>query len=140
MERDYDWTAAQRELDAASQLAGPDARALRTGARLAGALGQFNKSLELLTQALARDPLDPTLYDQLGDTYARSGKFDKSENFKKFSFVDGWRSRKSAFLRSARAIDPRRLIPRITGPLSIPTLLLSVHLHSVSGWSAVVCA
>ena len=79
MEHDFDWTAARKEIDIAFQLAAPDARALRTAARLAGALGQFDRSLELLTQALAIDPLDPSLYDQLGDTYARAGKFDKSE-------------------------------------------------------------
>jgi TolB-like protein/Tfp pilus assembly protein PilF len=79
MEHDFDWTSAQKEIDVAFQLAAPDARALRTAARLAGALGQFDRSLELLTQAVALDPLDPSLYDQLGDTYARAGKFDKSE-------------------------------------------------------------
>lgn len=79
MELDYDWTSAQREIDAAFKLASPDARALRTAARLAGALGHFDRSLEVLTQALALDPLDPELYDQLGDTYARAGKFERAE-------------------------------------------------------------
>jgi TolB-like protein/Tfp pilus assembly protein PilF len=79
MEHDYDWTSAQKEIDVAFHISAPDARALRTAARLAGALGQFDRSLELLTQALALDPLDPSLYDQLGDTYARAGQFAKSE-------------------------------------------------------------
>ena len=76
---DFNWTAARTEIQAATKLADPDARALTIGARLSLALGQFDHAVELLNQAISRDPLDPLIYDILGDTYFRSGLFDKSE-------------------------------------------------------------
>jgi TolB-like protein/Flp pilus assembly protein TadD len=79
IEHDFDWIAAQREIEAAASLAEPSARALTIAARLSLALGQFDHAIELLNQAISRDPLDPLIYDILGDTYFRAGQFDKSE-------------------------------------------------------------
>ena len=79
IQHDFDWTAAQREIDAAASLAEPSARALTIAARLSLALGRFDHAIELLNQAISRDPLDPLIYDILGDTYFRAGQFDKSE-------------------------------------------------------------
>jgi TolB-like protein/Flp pilus assembly protein TadD len=79
LHHDFDWTAAQSEIEAAAKLADPDARALTIAARLSLALGQSDRAVELLNQAISRDPLDPLIYDILGDTYFRSGLFDKSE-------------------------------------------------------------
>jgi TolB-like protein/Flp pilus assembly protein TadD len=76
---DFDWAAAQQEIEAAAKLAEPDARGLTVAARLSLALGQFDRAITLLNEAISRDPLDPLIYDILGDTYFRSGLFDKSE-------------------------------------------------------------
>ena len=51
---EFDWLSAQREIDAAFKLDGRDVRGLRTAARLAQALGQFDRAIDLLNQALAR--------------------------------------------------------------------------------------
>jgi TolB-like protein/Tfp pilus assembly protein PilF len=76
---DYDWITAQREIDIAFQSAAPSALALGTAGRLAGAMGQFDRAIDYLTQALIRDPLDPYIYDQLGDFHARAGHYRQAE-------------------------------------------------------------
>jgi TolB-like protein/Flp pilus assembly protein TadD len=76
---DYDWASAQRELDTASELSPANSRALMTAARLHQALGQYDIAIGLLNQAAALDPLDPLIYDILGDTYMRARNFVKAE-------------------------------------------------------------
>jgi tetratricopeptide (TPR) repeat protein len=50
-----------------------------TAARLHQALGQYDIAIGLLNQAAALDPLDPLIYDILGDTYMRARNFVKAE-------------------------------------------------------------
>jgi TolB-like protein/Flp pilus assembly protein TadD len=79
IEHDFDWPAAQREIDAAFNLSPPNARALTVAARLQQAIGQFDRAIDLLNQALEREPLDPLIYDTLGDTYMRAGQYEKAQ-------------------------------------------------------------
>jgi TolB-like protein/Flp pilus assembly protein TadD len=79
IEHEFDWAAAQREIDAAFNLAPPTAQALTVAARLQQALGQFDRAIDLLNQALEREPLDPLIYDTLGDTYMRAGIYERAE-------------------------------------------------------------
>jgi len=79
IEHDFDWAAAQREIDTAFNLAPPNARALTVAARLQQALGQFDRAIDLLNQALEREPLDPLIYDTLGDTYMRADLYERAE-------------------------------------------------------------
>jgi serine/threonine protein kinase/tetratricopeptide (TPR) repeat protein len=62
----WDWNAAQAASRRALELAPESTEALREAAVLAGQLGRFQESLELLERALIMDPLSSTGYTQLG--------------------------------------------------------------------------
>jgi adenylate cyclase len=79
MIHDWDWAAAEREIQTAFKLAPPNSRALTTAARLAGAQGHFDRATELFQHALARDPMDPLVYDALAGVYLRSGHYVEAE-------------------------------------------------------------
>jgi TolB-like protein/Flp pilus assembly protein TadD len=79
MIHDWDWPAAEHEIQMAFKLAPPNSRALTIAGRLAGAQGHFEQATERLQQALARDPMDPLAYDALASVYLRSGHFGEAE-------------------------------------------------------------
>ena len=76
---DWDWAAANREINAAFELSPPTARALHLAAGLAITQGQTERATELLHQALARDPLNPRTYDRLCGVYYRAGRYVEAE-------------------------------------------------------------
>jgi len=72
---DWDWVAAEREADLATNL-GAGAEGLKARARVAATFAQWDLATQLLRSALATDPLDPMLHMNLGYMVAlRSGRF-----------------------------------------------------------------
>jgi TolB-like protein/tetratricopeptide (TPR) repeat protein len=80
LEYDWDWLAAEREVDVASAIARPNAWALNVAARLASAQAQWPRAERLVREALASDPLDPDGYATLGTwIYEREGRHADAE-------------------------------------------------------------
>ena len=78
--QDYDWGLAGREIATAFKLRPPTARGYTIAARLAMATGDFAGAVQHLHFASNLDPLDPYVYDQLGDAYSRAGQYRQAED------------------------------------------------------------
>jgi TolB-like protein/Flp pilus assembly protein TadD len=76
---DRDWTAAAKELKQAQDLAPNDSAVLFTSAALPWTLGRWDDALKLTNAALARDPLNPTGYENLSQIQLRRGRLADAE-------------------------------------------------------------
>jgi TolB-like protein/Flp pilus assembly protein TadD len=76
---DRDWTAAAKELKQAQDLAPNDSAVLFTSAALPWTLGRWDDALTLTNAALARDPLNPTGYENLSQIQLRRGRLADAE-------------------------------------------------------------
>jgi TolB-like protein/tetratricopeptide (TPR) repeat protein len=78
---DWDWAAAQHEIDTAFALGGRDAAGLSTAARIVSATDPDSPNApSLLHEAIALDPLDAEAYVSLGVfVYYRTGHFVEAE-------------------------------------------------------------
>ena len=70
---DWDWAAADAEIRRARQLDPNDVEALRWAGALATTLGRFTESVELLQQAVGRDPLMAANFTRLGLSHRAMG-------------------------------------------------------------------
>ncbi len=77
---DWDWTAAANELKRAQELAPNDSGVLFTSAALPWTLGRWDDALKLTNAALARDPLNPTGYENLSQIQLRRGRLAEAED------------------------------------------------------------
>ena len=76
---DWDWAAAAEELKLAQELAPNDSTVLFTSAALPWTLGSWDDALKLTNRALARDPLNPTGYENLSQIQLRRGRLAEAE-------------------------------------------------------------
>jgi TolB-like protein/Flp pilus assembly protein TadD len=76
---DRDWTAAAEELKQAQELTPNDSAVLFTSAALPWTLGRWDDALKLTNAALARDPLNPTGYENLSQIQLRRGRVVDAE-------------------------------------------------------------
>ncbi len=76
---DWDWAAADEEIQRARKLDPNDIDALRWAGGLARTRGRIDSSIDLLQQATDRDPLMAANYMQLGLTYQCGGKIADAE-------------------------------------------------------------
>ena len=76
---DRDWIAAAKELKQAQDLAPNDSAVLFTSAALPWTLGRWDDALKLTNAALARDPLNPTGYENLSQIQLRRGRLADAE-------------------------------------------------------------
>ena len=78
---DWDWAAAEREIQMAFALGGRDAAGLTTAARIASATDPASeKAVSFLREAIALDPLNAEAHMILGWwVYARTGRFVEAE-------------------------------------------------------------
>jgi TolB-like protein/Tfp pilus assembly protein PilF len=79
MAYDWDWKASEREMRDALRLAPRDPWTHVSAARLYAALGRWEEAVDLLTSALARDPLYPDAINDLSEVYARAGRIADAE-------------------------------------------------------------
>ena len=79
-EYDWDWSAAERELEIARKLSPNDADALVTLAQQRLAIGQWSGAAQLIDAAISGDPLDASLYSIRLQTYERLGRLTDAEN------------------------------------------------------------
>jgi tetratricopeptide (TPR) repeat protein len=79
MAYDWDWNASEREMHDALRLAPRDPWTHVSAARLYAALGRWGQAIDLLTSALARDPLYPDAINDLSEVYARAGRMADAE-------------------------------------------------------------
>ncbi len=77
---DWDWAAAAKELEQAQALAPNDATVLFTSAALPWTLGRWDDALKLTNAALARDPLNPSGYENLSQIQLRRGRLAEAED------------------------------------------------------------
>jgi tetratricopeptide (TPR) repeat protein len=73
---DWNWTAADASFRRALELAPGDANALRAAAGLARILGQHDKALDLVSKAVALDPLSARTHRQAALVYIMSDRLD----------------------------------------------------------------
>jgi TolB-like protein len=77
---DWDWAGADRELKQAFALGPRETYGVKTAARLASALGQWDEARQLAVEAIALDPLDADAHGNLGfEIYLRSKRFAEAE-------------------------------------------------------------
>jgi TolB-like protein len=77
---DWDWETAMREIDLAIQLGAHDWYTLINASAIASVHGNWDKALTLVQEAIAQDPLNPTVHMNLGWwVYARTGRFKEAE-------------------------------------------------------------
>jgi TolB-like protein/Flp pilus assembly protein TadD len=84
---DWDWAAAAKELKQAQELAPNDSTVLFTSAALPWTLGRWDDALKLTNAALARDPLNPTGYENLSQIQLRRGRLAESEEAQRRSLA-----------------------------------------------------
>jgi TolB-like protein len=78
---DWDWAAAEQEIEKAFVLGGRDAAALEVAGRFAAARDPTSeKALTLLHEAIALDPLNANVHTIFGWIYLRSGRFTEAES------------------------------------------------------------
>jgi tetratricopeptide (TPR) repeat protein len=75
---DWDWSAADCELQRALALAPGNVDVLRAVASLAGTVGRSDEAIELLRKAVALDPLSTGSQRSLGLRYFMSGRLDEA--------------------------------------------------------------
>jgi adenylate cyclase len=77
---DWDWSDANSEVQRAQRL-GSQAHALEIAAQLMAARGQWEQARQPFQKALAIDPLNPRLYEQLVfNVYLRAGRHTEAES------------------------------------------------------------
>jgi TolB-like protein/Flp pilus assembly protein TadD len=76
---DWDWTAAQSEMQQALTLDPNNSGALQNVALLDATLGRWDESERRARSALVRDPLNPDVYWILATTLYRAGRFADAE-------------------------------------------------------------
>jgi adenylate cyclase len=76
---DWDWTAAEAEMEKARELDAGNADALFWGGIVAGVFGRLEEALRLQRQAIVRDPLNPSFYYNVAETYLRLGRPAEAE-------------------------------------------------------------
>jgi TolB-like protein len=76
---DWDWAAAERELNIARDLAPHDADVLFISAVQAQNLGYWDDALKYVNASLARDPLNPSAYMVLNIVQLRRGRLAEAE-------------------------------------------------------------
>ena len=84
---DWDWAAAAKELKQAQELAPNDSTVLFTSAALPWTLGRWDDALKLTNAALARDPLNPTGYENLSQVQLRRGRLAEAEEAQRRSLA-----------------------------------------------------
>lgn len=84
---DWDWAAAAEELKLAQELAPNDSTVLFTSAALPWTLGRWDDALKLTNRALARDPLNPTGYENLSQIQLRRGRLAEAEEAQRRSLA-----------------------------------------------------
>jgi TolB-like protein len=78
IEHDWDWAAAEKEIELAAQLGG-GADEVRAAAELAAVHGQWDQATQLVETGLAADPLNADLLSLLSWGDLRSGRFADAE-------------------------------------------------------------
>ena len=77
---DWDWPAAQREVDLAITYGG-GVHAVKAAGRLAGTLGRWDEASRFFRSGLATDPLNPVLYvDLVYNVDMQAGRFAEAES------------------------------------------------------------
>jgi TolB-like protein/Tfp pilus assembly protein PilF len=76
---DWDWAAAEAELDRALEIDTVNQSAIRHAAMLATTLGRWEVAERKYLEARKRDPLDPYAVWNLGHMYYLAGRFEESE-------------------------------------------------------------
>jgi TolB-like protein/Tfp pilus assembly protein PilF len=77
---DWDWAAANAELQRALAIDPTNRPALNTAGRLAYTLGRYDDAERQLRAAMVRDPLNPYPIWNLGNAYYLAGRFAESES------------------------------------------------------------
>jgi TolB-like protein/Tfp pilus assembly protein PilF len=76
---DWDWAGADAEVQQVLALDSGNADALYSAAILARTLGRFDEAISFYQQAIARDPLNPTLHNNLGLALYYAGRWPEAE-------------------------------------------------------------
>ena len=76
---DWNWAAADHEMQSALRFAPRDPVVHLCAARLAAALGHWDEAAGLLSSGLARDPLYAAGMNSLSEVYARTGRLQEAE-------------------------------------------------------------
>ncbi len=106
---DWDWAAAGRECDLATQLSPRSSYVLDTAANLQQALGNWDAASELIEAARAADPLDPRVLETSGEVYMRAGRISDAEQaYRRLiaispTYVDAYRALATTLVVSGRA-------------------------------------
>jgi TolB-like protein/Tfp pilus assembly protein PilF len=79
MAYDWNWEAADAEMQQALRLSPRDPVVLLCASRLAQALGHLDEAIRLLNSVLSRDPLYAAGSNNLSETYARAGRLVEAE-------------------------------------------------------------
>jgi TolB-like protein/DNA-binding winged helix-turn-helix (wHTH) protein/Flp pilus assembly protein TadD len=76
---DWDWPAAERELELARALAPRDSVIWYTSAKLSLTMGRWDDALKFVNTSMAVEPLNPQSYFQLSITQLRRGRLEEAE-------------------------------------------------------------
>jgi len=76
---DWDWAGADAEVQQVLALDSGNADALYSAGLLARTLGRFDEAISFYQQAIARDPLNPTLHNNLGLALYYAGRWPEAE-------------------------------------------------------------
>jgi TolB-like protein/tetratricopeptide (TPR) repeat protein len=76
---DFDWPAAEREINIAMALAPTNPHVLIFAADECLAVGRWNEAVRLMDAASAADPLHPGIYEDSGAAYLRLGRLTEAE-------------------------------------------------------------
>jgi TolB-like protein/Flp pilus assembly protein TadD len=79
MAYDWNWEAADAEMEQALRLSPRDPVVLLCASRLAQALGHLDDAIRLLSSVLSRDPLYAAGSNNLSEVYARAGRLVEAE-------------------------------------------------------------
>jgi TolB-like protein/DNA-binding winged helix-turn-helix (wHTH) protein/tetratricopeptide (TPR) repeat protein len=79
IDSDWNWDAAQTQIEDALQQDSSSALAMSWGGYLALALGQRDRALSYFESAVAADPLDPDKYNLLGQALILKGRSDEAQ-------------------------------------------------------------
>jgi TolB-like protein/tetratricopeptide (TPR) repeat protein len=76
---DWDWPAADAEMNKALRLSPRDGTVLACAARLSEAVGHLDEAVRQLNSVIAQDPLDAGSNNMLSGVYARAGRLAEAE-------------------------------------------------------------
>jgi TolB-like protein/DNA-binding winged helix-turn-helix (wHTH) protein/tetratricopeptide (TPR) repeat protein len=76
---DWNWEAAQTQIEDALQQDSGNALAMSWGGYLALALGQHDRALSYFENAVSANPLDPDMYNLLGQALILKGRSDEAQ-------------------------------------------------------------